>query len=94
MSRKRPTQVELEQQVSDLKRQVQQLQKRLKQSLRQLRNHEDIELDNRIVFDIECEDEFNDMLAGRKPELEPEKYMTFTLPDGSVKKVLRRTSKE
>jgi len=93
MSKKRPTQVELERQNSELKKQVQQLQKRLKQALRQLRNHEDIDYDSQVALDLDAEARFADMLAGKKPE-EVLDFIVVTLANGNVKKIRKRVANE
>jgi predicted nucleic acid-binding Zn-ribbon protein len=90
MTRKRPTQVELEHQVSELKKQVQQLQKRLKQTLRQLRDHEDIAYNAQAALDLEQEVSFQDMLAGHPQPEDDSEYFIITLPNGIVKKLKKR----
>jgi hypothetical protein len=95
MSRKRPTQVELERENSELKKQVKQLQKRLKQALRQLKKEDDIEIDNQVALDLEAEASFQDMLEGKKPDEDADRdYFTVTLPNGHVKKILRRVTNQ
>lgn len=94
MSRKRPTQVELERQNSDLKRRVQQLEKRLKQALRQLRTQEDIDYDAQVALDLEQEASFQDMLAGTPPQDDDQDHIVVHLPNGQVKKIRKRVANE
>ncbi len=94
MSRKRPTQVELERQNSDLKRRVQHLEKRLKQALRQLKSQEEIDYDAQVALDLEAEASFQDMLAGKQETEEDVEYIVFNLPNGSQKRIKKRVANE
>lgn len=93
MSRKRPTQVELERELAEAKRRIQQLEKRLKQALRFVKQSEEIQFDNRVALDLEAEKEFTSMLVTNE-EREEENYLTFTLPNGTVKRFPKRTVNE
>lgn len=92
MSRKKPTQVELERQNSDLKRRVQQLEKRLKQALRQLRDQEDIDYDAQLALDLEQEAAFQDMLSRTPSPVDD--FIEVHLPNGVIKKIRKRVANE
>lgn len=92
MSRKQPTQNELEKINSSLKRRVTQLEKQLKRAVRQLQQYEDFNLDLSIDADEEMSALFN------KPALtkntNDDDFLTFTLSDGTTKTIKKRIVKE
>lgn len=94
MSRKAPTQRELENENRDLRMEVNALRRRLKQTVRQVQ-HFDNYLDGaEVKREIEAE---KDMSLRRKPrdwDSKPEEpeYIEFTLPNGDVRRISKRMS--
>jgi len=94
MSRKRPTQVELERECSELKKRVSQLEKRLKQALRWQRDQNDMQVDMHLALDLEQEQAFQDMMVRTPDDDVNAEFIVFTLPNGQVKKIPKRASNE
>jgi len=88
MSRKRPTQIELERENTDLRKQVQQLRRRLKQIIKQLNKQEDIALDYDVELEFIAEPE-----RPLEPEIVEDDFMTFTLPNGRTRRIKKRFEK-
>lgn len=94
MSRKAPTQRELEIENRDLRMQVNALRRRLKQTVRQVQNFDNYLDVTEVKRELEAE---RDLDLRRKPRdwddkpQEPE-YIEFTLPNGDVRRVPKRMS--
>jgi hypothetical protein len=90
MTRKAPTQLELERENGNLRKRCQQLEKRLRRVTRQLNQYEDAVIDEEVEAEVP-------LIANTEQPITPEEvdeinsmFLTFTLPDGTVKKVKRR----
>jgi len=92
MSRKRPTQVELERQNSELRKQVQQLQKRLRQAIKNAREDRDIQEDLEYIADMESTAIFQETIEKekQKEKQEDDEFLTFELPNGKTKRIRKR----
>jgi hypothetical protein len=89
MTRKSPTQVELERENDDLVKENSSLKKKLKRALKKLKQYEDIQVDVKMALDEEDEQRFEGMLQPPPPP-EDEEYFTFTLPNGVTKRIKKR----
>jgi uncharacterized protein YlxW (UPF0749 family) len=89
MTRKSPTQVELERENDDLVKENSSLKKKLKRALKKLKQYEDIQVDVKMALDEEDEQRFESMLQPPPPP-EDEEYFTFTLPNGVTKRIKKR----
>lgn len=91
MSRKQPTQIELERENAELKRQKQQLEKRLKRAIRQLRQYEELVDLQSLSEDIPGLDE---QMVQEEVSRVNDLFMTFTLPNGEERRIRKRASGE
>ena len=86
LTRKAPTQIELERENAELKRRNQQLEKRLKQAVRQLRRYEDVQSDIQAQLEAEIAD-----IDRPEEKKEDSDHLVFILPDGTIKKIAKRS---
>jgi len=96
MSRKSPTQVELEKRVRDLEKELELLKRKYKRTLKQLSQFADQDLG--VIATLEAEEESKFQKSTQKEDgpkkLEEEEHFTVTLPDGSEKRIKKRPIKE
>lgn len=90
MSRKSPTQIELEVENDRLKKENSNLKKKLKRTIKQLNKYEDIQSDIAAALEIEDEARFEDLF---KPPEKPtdDEYIVLTLPNGNEKRIRKRS---
>lgn len=92
MSRKQPTQLELEKENAELKRDNYQLRKRLKRMVRQLQQYEDLtELKEVLAEEIPG---LNEEIVQEEVQRVNDMFLTFTLPNGQVKQIRKRAAGE
>lgn len=92
MSRKQPTQLELEKENAELKRDNHQLRKRLKRIVRQLQQYEDLtELKEVLAEEIPG---LNEEIVQEEVQRVNDMFLTFTLPNGQVKQIRKRAAGE
>ncbi len=89
MSRKSPTQIELEAENDRLKKENSNLKKKLKRTIKQLHKYEDIQSDITAALEAEDEARFEDLF---KPPEKPttDDFIVITLPDGCEKRIRKR----
>lgn len=89
MSRKAPTQRELEHENRELRMEVNALRRRLKQSVRQVQNYDNYIDQREVAREME---EMPVRRRPRDPELDERKepeFMEFTLPNGDIRRIRR-----
>lgn len=90
MSRKSPTQIELEVENDRLKKENSNLKKKLKRTIKQLNKYEDIQSDIAAALEIEDEARFEDLFKlPEKPT--SNEYIVLTLPNGNEKRIKKRS---
>lgn len=101
MSKKSPTQIELEHKVRELEKELEQSRRKLKRALRQLVKYEDVDLCNQVLQADETVEEIEAEVLTKKEtakreaaKKEADKYFELTLPNGTIKKIKKRVQEE